>query len=96
MKDSSNPEETLRKGSLPSGNDLGAPGNSEGPETKTTSSNGSNLETLRQGSKPGMEAVRSVKFDQACQTKARAAYRASNGDTKDGRLANIAKADEKD
>jgi hypothetical protein len=92
----SGPEETLRKGSMPKGNDLGAPGNSEGPETRTTSSLGSNLETLRQGSKPGMESVRSVKFDQACQTKARAAYRASNGDTKAPRGGNIRKADEMD
>ena len=96
MKNSSNPEETLRKGSLPSGNDIGAPGNSEGPETKTTSSNGSNLETLRQGSKPAMEAVRQAKMDMSCQKRALKAWQASNGDQGDDRPEHIEEADEMD
>jgi hypothetical protein len=58
----SGPEETLRSGSKPSGNGgLKASGNKEGTTENTTSDDGSNLETLRQGSKPKPEAVREVK-----------------------------------
>jgi hypothetical protein len=72
---SNNPEETLRNGSKPSGNEgLKAPGNKQGETVKTTSDGGSNLETLRQGSKPKPEAVEAVSYDQSCLGRARALY----------------------
>lgn len=69
------PESTLRNGSKPSGNGgLKAPGNSQAATEKTTSDGGSNLETLRQGSKPKPEGVKEVSYDQSCIAKARASY----------------------
>lgn len=69
------PEETLRKGSIPDGNGgLKAPGNREADTVKTTSDGGSNLESLRQGSKPSPSAVEELSYDQACLAKARALY----------------------
>jgi|ERR1700684_3345088 hypothetical protein len=69
------PEATLRNGSKPSGNGgLKAPGNSQAATEKTTSDGGSNLESLRQGSKPKPEAVKEVVYDQSCLAKARALY----------------------
>lgn len=66
------PEETLRKGNMPSGNaGLKAAGESQAETENTTSDGGSNLETLRQGNKPQPEKVREVKFDQECLKKAR-------------------------
>jgi hypothetical protein len=76
-----NPEETLRKGSKPSGNGgLQAPGNKQAETVKTTSDGGSNLETLRLGSKPKPEAVEEVKYDQSCLAKARALYNETTHD----------------
>jgi hypothetical protein len=69
------PEATLRNGSKPSGNGgLKAPGNSQAATENTTSDGGSNLESLRQGSKPKPEAVKEVTYDQSCLAKARAMY----------------------
>ena len=69
------PEETLRNGSKPMGNGgLKAPGNKQAATEKTTSDGGSNLETLRQGSKPQPEAVKEVVYDQSAIAKARAMY----------------------
>jgi hypothetical protein len=66
------PEETLRKGDIPSGNGgLKAAGEKQGVTEETTSDGGSNLETLRQGKKPKPEAVKPVTFDQDCLKKAR-------------------------
>jgi hypothetical protein len=71
----SNPEETLRNGNKPSGNGgLKAPGNSQAKTENTTSDGGSNLETLRQGSKPKPEGVKEVSYDQSAISKARALY----------------------
>jgi hypothetical protein len=47
---------------------------------KTTSGGGSNLETLRKGSQPKSEAVRSVSIDKSCQKGALKAWQASCGD----------------
>jgi len=81
-----NPEQTLRNGNKPSGNGgLSAPGNKQAETVKTTSDGGSNLETLRQGSKPKPEAVKEVKYDQSCLAKARALY---NETTHDANKAN--------
>lgn len=75
------PEETLRNGSKPMGNGgLKAPGNSQGVTEKTTSDGGSNLESLRQGSKPKPEAVEEVTYDQSCLAKARALYNETTHD----------------
>jgi hypothetical protein len=69
------PDETLRNGSKPTGNGgLKAPGNKQGVTEKTTSDGGSNLESLRQGSKPQPEGVEEVTYDQSCLAKARAMY----------------------
>jgi hypothetical protein len=69
------PEETLRNGNKPSGNGgLKTPGNSQAATEKTTSDGGSNLETLRQGSKPKPEAVKEVVYDQSALAAARAMY----------------------
>lgn len=69
------PEQTLRNGSKPSGNGgLKAPGNRQADTVKTTSDGSSNLETLRQGSKPKPEAVKDVSYDQSCLARARALY----------------------
>jgi hypothetical protein len=69
------PEETLRNGNKPSGNGgLSAPGNKQAETVKTTSDGNSNLETLRQGSKPKPGSVEEVAYDQACLAKARAMY----------------------
>jgi hypothetical protein len=75
------PEETLRNGSKPTGNGgLKAPGNSQGVTEKTTSDGGSNLESLRQGSKPKPEAVKEVTYDPSCLAKARAMYNETTHD----------------
>jgi hypothetical protein len=69
------PEATLRNGNKPMGNGgLKAPGNSQGVTVNTTSDGGSNLETLRQGSKPKPEAVKEVTYDQSAISKARSLY----------------------
>lgn len=69
------PEETLRNGSKPSGNGgLKAPGNKQAETVKTTSDGGSNLESLRQGSKLKPEGVEEVSYDQSCLARARAMY----------------------
>jgi hypothetical protein len=79
------PDETLRNGSKPSGNGgLKAPGNSQAATEKTTSDGGSNLESLRQGSKPKPEAVKEVVYDQSAIAKSRAMY---NDHTHDANLA---------
>lgn len=81
MKNDSNPEETLRNGSKPSGNGgLKAPGNKQAATENTTSDGGSSLETLRQGSKPKPEAVKEVSYDQACLKSARALWNRTSGD----------------
>jgi hypothetical protein len=86
MESNSNPEETLRNGSKPTGNGgLKAPGNSQAAAVKTTSDGGSNLESLRQGSIPKPEGVKEVSYDQACLAKARALY---NETTHDANRAN--------
>lgn len=72
---STTPEETLRNGSKPMGNGgLKAPGNKQAMTVNTTSDGGSNLESLRQGSKPKSQAVKDVTYDQSCIAKARALY----------------------
>jgi hypothetical protein len=69
------PEDTLRNGSKPSGNGgLKAPGNKQAETVKTTSDGGSNLESLRQGSKPKSEGVEEVSYNQSCLARARAMY----------------------
>jgi hypothetical protein len=69
------PESTLRNGSKPSGNGgLKAPGNSQGKTENTTSDGDSNLESLRQGSKPKPEAVKEVTYGQSALASARALY----------------------
>jgi hypothetical protein len=65
-------EETLRKGSMPTGNGgLKSSGNKNAEMDKTTSDGKSNLESLRQGSIPKPEAVKDVTFDQGCLARAR-------------------------
>ena len=81
MKDSSNVNETLRSGSKPSGNGgLKASGLKQGPTEKTTSDGGSNLETLRMGSKPGPEAVREASEDPGCRATAFNYWERESGD----------------
>jgi hypothetical protein len=64
-------EETLRKGSMPTGNGgLMKKGNKQGEHTKTTSDGGSNLETLRQADRPKPEAHREADMDTKAQKKA--------------------------
>lgn len=88
------PEETLRNGSKPMGNGgLKAPGNSQAKTENTTSDGGSNLESLRQGSKPKPEAVKEVTYDQSCLAKARALY---NETTHDANKATYEKISQKD
>ena len=72
---------------------LKASGLKQGETENTTSDGGSNLETLRMGSKPKPEAVREVKEDKSCQPKALRAWQDSNGDEFDGRRNRIAKED---
>jgi hypothetical protein len=75
------PEATLRNGNKPSGNGgLKAPGNSQAATEKTTSDGGSNLESLRQGSKPKPQAVKEVTYDQSALASARAMYNEATHD----------------
>lgn len=75
------PEASLRSKSIPKGNDIKAPGNRQAETEKTTSDGGSNLETLRLGSKPKPEAVREAKQDTKCQKSALSLFQRESGDT---------------
>lgn len=70
MKKSSNPEETLRKGSMPAASSYcKGEGKHDGPHTMTKGE--SNLETLRQSNRPKVEAVTHASHNAAHLAKAR-------------------------
>ena len=88
------PEAALGNPGRFSGNaGLKASGLKQGETDNTTSDGGSDLESLRQGSKPKPEAVRDVKEDPSCVQRARKAWQAANGDEEMMRRNNIAKED---
>lgn len=71
MKNSSNPEETLRSSSKPSGNaGMKSSGLREGVDDAPSGE--SNHETLRHGKKPKSEAVRHAQHDPSAQKRAHA------------------------
>lgn len=69
MKNSSNPEEALRSGSMPTGNGGKKAAGNRQAESEAPSGE-SNHETLRHGSKPKPEAVREAQHDKAAQKRA--------------------------
>lgn len=75
------PEATLRNGSKPSGTNLSAGGNRQAATDNTTSDGGSNLESLRQGSKPQPEKVVQAKEDTKAQKSGLAWFQRESGDT---------------
>jgi len=88
------PEAALGNPGRFSGNGgLKASGLKQAETENTTSDGGSDLESLRQGSKPKPEAVREVKEDTSCGPRARKAWQAANGDEGVSRHSNIAKED---